>query len=98
MRVFMLHALILCSCTLQDMERIFKDRPDAYTKFLGQMDYSKSQRQDAQHKFGVDFKHPLHETKNEKMLYYMGGSAYHNYDLFNKSYYVNGFGHLGVEF
>lgn len=80
------------------MERIFKDRPDSYTKFLGEMDYSKSQRESANHKFGVEFKKPIHETKNKKNLYYIGGSVRHNYDVFNRSSYVNGFGHLGIEY
>lgn len=96
--IYITFCLLVCSCTYHDMERIFKDRPDAYTKFLGEMDYSKSQREAANHKLGVDFKRPIHETKDKKKMYYVGGNVYHNYDVFNKSYYVNGFGHVGVEF
>lgn len=91
-------ALCLCSCTYNDMEKIFKDRPDAYTKFFGEFDYSKEVNETARNKFGMEFKRPIYETKNKKRLYYLGGNIYHNYDVFNRSFYVNGFGHLGMEF
>jgi hypothetical protein len=89
---------LLAGCTYNDMEKIFKDRPDSYTKMFGEFDYTKNQNENAKNKVGVGFKRPLHETKDKKRLYYVGGSIYHNYDLFSKSYHVNGFGQLGMEF
>jgi len=90
--------LFLTSCTYHDMRRIFVDRRDNYTKILGELDYTKNQNENAKNKVGIDFKRPIHETKDKKKLYYVGGSIYHNYDLFSRSYYVNGFGQLGMEF
>ena len=80
------------------MGKIFKNRPDSYTKFMGDFDYSKELNESAQNKFGVEFKKPLYETKNNKQMYYVGGSIYHNYDLFRRSYMINGFGQVGMEF
>lgn len=88
----------LTSCTYNDMRKLFVDRPDSYTKIFGNFDYTKEQNENAKNKVGVNFKRPIHETKDKKKLYYVGGSIYHNYDLFSRSYYVNGFGQLGMEF
>jgi hypothetical protein len=90
--------VLLTSCTYNDMRKLFTDRPDAYTKFSGNFNYTKEQTEKAKNKIGVDFKKPLYETKNKQKLYYVGGSIYHNYDYFNRSYHVNGFGQLGMEF
>lgn len=94
----LLFLIFLTSCTYNDMRKLFTDRPDAYTKFSGNFNYTKEQTEKAKNKIGLDFKKPLHETKDKKKLYYVGGSIYHNYDLFNNTYHVNGFGNLGVEF
>ena len=94
----LIFAILLCSCTYNDMRKLFIDRPDAYTKFSGNFNYTKSQNENAKNKIGLEFKKPIHETKDKKRLYYLGGSVYHNYDLFSKSYHVNGFGQLGMEF
>lgn len=80
------------------MRKLFTDRPDSYTKFSGNFNYTKEQTEKAKNKIGVDFKKPFYETKDKQKLYYVGGSVYHNYDYFNKSYHVNGFGQLGMEF
>lgn len=88
----------LVSCTYNDMRKLFVDRPDSYTKIFGEFDYTKNQTENAKNKVGLNFKKPLHETKNKKHLYYVGGSVYHNHDMFNNSYHVNGFGQLGMEF
>lgn len=89
---------LLSSCTYNDMRKLFIDRPDAYTKFSGNFNYTKSQNENAKNKIGFEFKKPIHETKDKKKLYYLGGSVYHNYDLFSRSYHVNGFGQIGFEF
>jgi hypothetical protein len=80
------------------MRKLFIDRPDAYTKFSGNFNYTKSQNENAKNKTGLEFKKPFYESKDKKKLYYLGGSVYHNYDLFSRSYHVNGFGQLGLEF
>jgi len=80
------------------MRKLFTDRPDAYTKFSGNFHYTKSQNEGAKNKIGLEVKKPIYETKNKKKLYYIGGSVYHNYDLFSRSYHVNGFGQIGMEF
>lgn len=90
--------VLLTSCTYNDMRKLFIDRPDSYTKFSGNFNYTKEQTEKAKNQIGVNFKKPLHETKDKKKLYYVGGSIYHNYDYFNRSYHVNGFGQLGMEF
>jgi len=90
--------LLLCSCTHNDMRKLFVDRPDAYTKMLGEFDYTKNQKENASNKLGLEVKHPIHETKDKKRLYYVGGNVYHNYDMFMNAYHVNGFGQLGMEF
>lgn len=96
--VLLILTILLCSCTYNDMRKLFIDRPDAYTKFSGNFNYTKNQNENAKNKIGLEFKKPIHETKDKKRLYYLGGSVYHNYDLFSKSYHVNGFGQLGMEF
>ena len=80
------------------MRKLFTDRPDAYTKFSGNFNYTKSQNENAKNKIGLEVKKPVYETKDKKKLYYLGGSVYHNYDLFSRSYHVNGFGQVGMEF
>lgn len=97
-KILIFFCILLAGCTYNDMEKIFKDRPDSYTKILGEIDYTKNQTEKAKHKIGVDFKKPIHETQDKKKLYYVGGSIYHNYDIFSRSYHVNGFGQLGMEF
>lgn len=79
--------LFLCSCKLLDEKQ-----------FKGNFDYSKKEKETAKNKFGIEFKKHLHETKDKKNLYYVGGSVYHNHDIFNNSYHLNGFGQLGMEF
>jgi hypothetical protein len=96
--IYIFAAIALNSCTYNDMRKLFTDHPEAYTKYLGEFDYTKNERESANNKFGVEFKKPIHETKDKKKLYYVGGSVYHNYDVFKTSYHINGFGHVGVEF
>lgn len=90
--------LFLTACTYNDMRKLFTDHPEGYTKYFGEFDYTKNQNESSRNKFGVDFKKPIYETEDKDQLYYVGGSIYHNYDLFSRSYHVNGFGQLGVEF
>lgn len=96
--VLIILSIFLCSCTYNDMRKLFVDRPDAYTKMLGEFDYTKDQKENARNKVGFEVKHTIHETKNKKKLYYVGGSVYHNYDMFMNAYHINGFGHVGMEF
>ena len=96
--VLIILLLLLCSCTYNDMRKLFVDRPDAYTKMLGEFDYTKDQKDGARNKVGLEVKHPIHETKDKKRLYYVGGNVYHNYDMFMNVYHVNGFGQVGMEF
>lgn len=67
-------------------------------KFKGEFDYSKEEQQMAKNKFGLEFKKNLYETHDKTKVYYLGGSIYHNYDIFSGSYHINGFGQLGMEF
>lgn len=69
-----------------------------YTKVSGNLKYSKSNIESASNDLNVSFKRPIHETKDKRFLYYIGGSIRHNYDLFNNSYHINGFGNLGMDF
>ena len=91
-------AVLLCSCTYNDMRKLFIDRPDSYTKFSGNFNYTKSQTEAANNKIGLEFKRPLYITKNKSKMFYVGGNVYHNYDVFKVTYHVNGFTHLGFEF
>jgi hypothetical protein len=80
------------------MRKLFIDRPDAYTKFSGNFHYTKSQLESGNNRAGIQFKKPFYETKNKKQMYYLGGSVYHNYDIFKGVSFVNGFSQVGVEF
>jgi len=91
-------SLSLTSCTYNDMRKLFTDRPDSYTKFSGNFHYTKNQTQNANNKLGLEFKKPIYITKDKEQMYYVGGSVYHNYDVFKTAYHINGFGHVGVEF
>jgi len=96
--MYIILSCLLCSCTYNDMRKLFTDRPDAYTKIFGEFDYTKNQREAASNKLGLEVKHPIYETKDKKQMYYVGGNVYHNYDVFKTAYHINGFGHLGLEF
>jgi hypothetical protein len=99
MRLFLISlSLILTACTYNDMRKLFTDRPDAYTKFSGNFHYTKSQVEAAQNKTGIEIKRPIYTTKNKKQMYYVGGSIYHNHDVFKRVSFVNGFGQAGIEF
>jgi hypothetical protein len=91
-------AVLLCSCTYNDMRKLFIDRPDSYTKFSGNFYYTKSQTEAANNKIGLEFKRPFYTTKDKSKMFYVGGNVYHNYDVFKVTYHVNGFTHLGFEF
>lgn len=78
---------MICSCNIADEKKI-----------KGEFSYTKKEKEMAKNKFGVEFKKNLYETKNKEQLYYLGGSIYHNYDYFNRSYHINGFGQIGMEF
>lgn len=69
-----------------------------HTKVSGEFNYYKKENESAKNKVGLEIKKPIYETKDKKKLYYLGGSVYHNYDLFLRTYHVNGFGQVGVEF
>ncbi len=85
---FML-SVILCSCALNEND----------AKLSGNLNYTKQGKQSsATNKLGLEFKKPIYEPQDKKQLYYVGGSVYHNYDLFGKTYHLNGFGQLGMEF
>lgn len=91
--------IVLASCTHNDTRKHFTDRSDTtYTKFSGNFNYTKSQFESAQNRAGVEVKKPLYTTKDKKQMYYIGGSVYHNHDVFKKVFFVNGFGQAGVEF
>lgn len=77
----------ICSCNIADEK-----------KFKGEFNYTKEEQQMAKNKFGIEFKKNLYETPDKTKNYYIGGSIYHNYDLFNRSYHLNGFGQIGMEF
>lgn len=85
--VKILLCFLICSCNILDEQ-----------KLKGEFNYSKKEQQMLKNKFGVEFKKNLYETENKKNLYYLGGSIYHNHDIFNNSYHINGFGQLGMEF
>jgi hypothetical protein len=91
-------AIALTSCTYNDMRKLFTDRPDAYTKFSGNFNYTKSQLNSANNRVGMEVKKPLYTTKDKKQMYYVGGSVYHNYDVFRSVSFINGFCQAGVEF
>lgn len=82
-----LTCLLICSCNILDEK-----------KFKGDFNYTEKEQKMAKNKLGLEFKKHLYETKDKKKLYYVGGSVYHNYDTFNSSYHINGFGQLGMEF
>jgi hypothetical protein len=77
-------ALFVASCT--------------HTKVSGEFNYHKKEYETAKNKVGLNFKKPIYETKDGSKMFYTGGSIYHNYDIFNSVYHINGFGHFGVEF
>ena len=84
----LLLSVVLCSCSL-----------DKYTKISGNLKHTKSnQQQSSSNKIGLQFKKPIYETSDKTKSYHIGGSIYHNYDLFSKSYHINGFGQVGMEF
>lgn len=85
--VKILLCFLICSCSILDEQ-----------KLKGNFDYSKKEQQMAKNKIGIEFKKDIYETSDKTKNYYIGGSIYHNYDLFNKSYHLNGFGQLGMEF
>lgn len=97
-KIIILACLLLTSCTYNDMRKLFIDRPDSYTKFSGNFNYTKNQNQNANNKVGIEFKRPFYTTNDKEQMFYVGGSTYHNYDVFKTTYHVNGFGHIGVEF
>ena len=84
----LLLSVVLCSCAL-----------DEDTKITGNLNYTKrNQQQSASNNIGIQFKRSIYETSDKTKSYHIGGSIYHNYDLFNRSYHLNGFGQLGMEF
>jgi len=84
----LLLSVVLCSCAL-----------DKNTKIAGNLNYTKqNKRESASNKIGIEFKKPIYETSDKTKSYHIGGSIYHNYDLFNRSYHLNGFSQLGMEF
>ena len=78
---------LLCSCSVIEEK-----------KFKGEFNYTKKEQDMSKNKFGVEFKKRIYETRDKTKMYYIGGSIYHNYDLFSKSYHINGFTQLGLEF
>lgn len=80
------------------MERIFKDRPDNYTKIFGHYNYTQNQIKAIKNNSNVIGKRSLHETSDKKLLYYTGGSVYNSYDNFNKPKLNTGFTQIGIEY
>ena len=81
------------------MRKLFTDRPDSYTKFSGNFHYTKSQLDSSAHnRVGMEVKKPIYTTKDKKQMYYVGGSVYHNYNVFKGVSFINGFSQVGVEF
>jgi hypothetical protein len=92
MKTFLLKIVslfLLTSCINLDLDE---------KKFKGEFNYTKKEQEMAKNKFGVEFKKRIYETHDKTEMYYIGGSIYHNYDLFSKSYHINGFTQLGLEF
>jgi hypothetical protein len=96
--VYILLAVALTSCTYNDMRKLFTDRPDSYTKFSGNFHYTKNQMEAAQNRVGLEVRKPIYTTKDEEQMFYVGGSVYHNYDIFKGISFVNGFSQVGMEF
>lgn len=81
-------SVVICSCAL-----------DENAKISGNLNYTKRNDQEsASNKIGIQFKKNIYETPDKTKSYHIGGSVYHNYDLFNRSYHLNGFGQVGMEF
>ena len=92
MKTFLLKIVslfLLTSCINLDLDE---------KKFKGEFNYTKKEQDMAKNKFGLEFKKRIYETHDKTEMYYFGGSIYHNYDLFSKSYHINGFAQLGVDF
>lgn len=90
--------LFLSSCSYHDSGKLFEDNSDSYTKFIGNFNYTHSQNHIAMNKIGVEFKKPFYTLKDKSKMFYVGGKAYHNYDMFGVTYHINTFTHLGIEF
>lgn len=97
-KILALLLLITPACTHNDMRKLFVDRPDAYSKIFGEFDYTKKQQESAKHKIGLEYKKPVYTTSDQSKMYYVGGSVYHNYDVFSGVTFMNGFAHVGMEF
>jgi hypothetical protein len=86
--LFLLLCIVLCSCV-----------QNKNFKVSGNFNYTKNDQQPlVKNKVGIEFKKPIYETQDKTKSYHIGGSIYHNYDLFNRSYHLNGFGQVGMEF
>lgn len=88
--ILFLIVLLLMSCNT------YKEKD--YITLKGEFNYSKETTESAKKVFGAEFKKPLYITKNKKIMYYIGGNIYYNYDVFKNVIHENGFSHIGVEF
>jgi len=75
----------------------YTKEPIKYT-FTGNLDYTQQKGKTATSSFGTEFRVPLWEHPQKKLMLYCGGSVEHNYNIFNQSQFVSGFGQLGIEF
>lgn len=98
MRIGIKHLLIivltvkLCSCASSDSN-------NKNFLFSGNLNYErKEEQQTLKNKLGGVFKRQIYQTKDQTKTYYLGGSIYHNYDVFNKTMHINGFGEISVVF
>lgn len=66
--------------------------------FYGNIDYTKQNKSELINTIGNNFKIKIFEDKNEKYMIFFGGQIEHNYDIFLRTYHINGFTQLGIEF
>lgn len=66
--------------------------------FCGNVDYTQQKSQQLINVIGNDFRVKIFEPSNKKYMWFFGGSIEHNYNVFQRSYYINSFGQLGFEF
>jgi hypothetical protein len=67
-------------------------------KFRGNLDYTQQETKQMIHTLGNDFKISVYEAPTKSYMIFFGGSIEHNYDIFHRSYHINGFTNIGVEF
>jgi actin-related protein len=66
--------------------------------FRGSVDYTQQRNQQLINVIGNDFKVKIFESSDKKYMWFFGGSIEHNYNIFQSSYHINGFGRMGIEY